>query len=251
MIAETIKLQRPGTDENSRATVEGRINGNPFRLTLDTNKPTQRYICDLLQAKLVYEPESTFAIIEALNPGDMFFDVGANCGWFSAVALTCGAKVTAFEPHPDNCAALRMNAPAADIIRAVVSDITGDGTLFLNLDNDGGHALWPCGKHPYNEATVKAGNPMRIVPAVRLDDYAERSPVAIKIDTEGAECNVLLGAEKALSNPTLRLVVCERHPMGLQLMKHSVGEVESIMGRHGFKWDSLTGNEINNWIFRR
>ncbi len=92
---------------------------------------------------------------------------------------------------------------------------------------------------------------MRIVPAVRLDDYAERSPVAIKIDTEGAECNVLLGAEKVLSNPTLRLVVCERHPMGLQLMKHSVFDVMSIMERHGFKWDSLTGNEINNWIFRR
>ncbi len=251
----TIGLGYPLTIENSRITDEVTVNGKTFHITFDVNKPTQRYIHQLLQAGECYEQESTFAIVRALRPDDVFFDVGANCGWFSAVALTCGASVVAFEPDPDNCKILRENAKGAEIIEAAVCETDGATKFFINMDNDGGHALWPCGIHPHNVATRAASNPSRSVRSIRLDDVGA-CPHVLKIDTEGAECNVLLGAEKVLSNPTLRVVICERHPMGLKLLGHSPEEIESIMSRHGFKWNKperagIDKNEVCNWIFLR
>ncbi len=220
---------------------------------LDSAKFTQRNILEHVMRGQVYEPESTKAIGEELKPGEMFFDVGANCGWFSAVALARGARVTAFEPDEDNCATLKLNAPAAEIVEAAVSDNPGEIRLFINLDNDGGHSLWPCGLHQFNAKTAAENSPpSKMVRSVTLDEFADLEPVAIKIDTEGAECNVLLGAEKVLGNPKLRLVVCECHAMGLDLLGHQPAEIEAIMTRHGFTWDqpSDTGF-IENWIFRR
>ncbi len=248
----TISLQRPGNDADSRYTYEGVISGNPFSMVFDTNRPTQRYILEILLSGLLYEDESTRAIAGELHAGDVFFDVGANCGWFSCIALACGANVVAFEPDEQNCEALRDNAHRAEIIQAAVTDESGDAMLFVNLDNDGGHSLWPCGRHPHNIATQAAKDPKRPVRAVCLDDVGV-CPHVIKIDTEGAECNVLMGAQRILANKTLRMVVCERHAMGLALMRHSPEEVEGIMRRHGFRWEDpvVAPGNVGNWIFRR
>lgn len=251
-MTKTITLQRPGSAENSIRTIDGELHGMPFHLVLDTNKPTQRLIFDCIDAQMGYEQESTAAIVDELRPGEMFFDVGANCGWFSMVAACCGARVIAFEPMSVNCNALLQNAPNAMVVRAIVSDVLGELPLYVNLDNDGGHALWPVGMHPFNADTLKAWHPRMRVQSVRLDDYAEHAPAVIKIDTEGAECNVLLGAETVLANPSLRMVVCERNLTGLQAMNHSPEEVLSIMQRHGFTWNDLKDQAVvENWIFRR
>lgn len=247
----TISLKRPSNEENSIRRYNGAIRGVPFSMQFDINKPTQRFIWDILTAGLIYEEASTRAIADALMPGEWFFDIGANCGWFSAVAASLGARVVAFEPMKSNCDALMANVPSAMVIKAVVSDTAGEVPLYVNLDNDGGHTLWPCAFHPHNIETLKANSPRMRVQSVRMDDYAEYAPSVLKIDTEGAECNVLLGAEKVLSNRALRLVVCECHPMGLEQMGHKPEEIEEIMRRHGFTWEQPDGSKIDNWIFRR
>lgn len=247
----TIRLQRPGKEEDSWRKCTGEFCGVPFVIQLDLNQPTSRYIHDCLVATGCYEEESTSAIIDALTPGDVFFDVGANVGWFSVIASACGARVVAFEPMHTNCHALLLNAPSATVVRAAVSDMDGQVSIYVNLDNDGGHALWPVGNHSHNTDTAKANHPRARVQSVRLDDYADYKPAVIKIDTEGAECNVLRGAEKVLSQPTLRMVVCERNRTGLAYLQHSPEEVEEIMRGHGFTWAEPDGSIVDNWIFRR
>lgn len=247
-----IALKRPTNEPNSIVTLAVTVNGHSYTLTLDTNLPTQRYIYEIGKAGHPYEPESTVAIANELKPGDVFFDVGANCGWFSALASAMGAHVYAFEPTEQNMAALKRNAPKAWTFRAVVTDFDGTADLYVNFDNDGGHALWDCGLHPFNTRTRMAMRKPRKVRAMTLDTVAVYRPTVIKIDTEGAECNVLLGGEKVLANPSLRMVVCERHLMGLQLMGHSPEEIEAIMSRHGFRWEKRDSQtEVENWIFRR
>jgi FkbM family methyltransferase len=222
-----------------------------MEITLDINQPTQRYIFEIMAEGGLYEARSTFELVTNLRPGDTFIDVGANCGWFSAIALGLGAKVVAIEPSKQNIEALRKNAPGAHVIEGVATDREGIVDLFFNLDNDGGHALWECGKHPHNTATVAANNPTLTVRAYTLDSLAGYTPNIIKIDTEGAECNVLLGAEKVLSSPALRMVICERHVMGLELMGHSTDEVLAIMSRHGFTTEQGPEDCFDNWIFKR
>jgi len=248
-----ICLQRRGSLEDSRVTDCFEIGGKRFVMTFDTNKPTQRYIHELAQAGICYEVESTMAIEQALQPGDVFFDVGANCGWFSALALACGAKVFAFEMDAENCAALRANAPGATVIEAAVANRAGTVETFVNLDNDGGHSLWPCGRHPHNTATVAAGNPKRIVPCVTLDDFAAHRPAVIKCDTEGAEWLVLDGARQVLADPLLRLVILENHGMGLAMFGKKAEDVLGIMAAHGFTIETPNGAAglVSNWICRR
>lgn len=248
-----ISLQRPTSLPDAVIRLDLEIEGVKFALTLDRNLPTQRFIYDILDAGFCYEPESTRAIIGTLKPGETFFDVGANCGWFSAIAEAMGAEVLAWEPDAVNVAALRVNAPKARVIEMAASDTAGNVTLFTNLDNDGGHALWPCGVHPHNTSTAAAGNPNRTVRAAVLDAWSHHNPAILKIDTEGAECNVLLGAKAVLANPSLRMVICERHLLGLHLMHHSPEEIEAIMERHGFRCEQTEKQVTNveNWIFTR
>jgi FkbM family methyltransferase len=248
----TVTLKPPTKAADSMRTVVLSLNGKEVTLQLDSNLPTQRYIYEVSVAGALYEEQSTLALVRNLQPGDTFIDVGANCGWFSAIASTLGAKVIAVEPSEQNIASLRRNAPKADVVEGVMTNYAGLARLFVNLDNDGGHCLWECGKHSHNTATVAADNPTQVVCAYRLDSLAGHNPNIIKIDTEGAECNVLLGAEKVLSGPALRMVICERHDMGLELMGHSAEEVLAIMTRHGFR-DVATceGDTVQNWIFVR
>lgn len=88
-----ISLKHPTNLPNSRVEHQLRLNGCFYKLILDTNLPTQRYIHDILAAGGIYEPESTIEIIKELKPGECFFDVGANCGWFSALAAVLVGEV--------------------------------------------------------------------------------------------------------------------------------------------------------------
>lgn len=231
------------------------VGGIKFPLTLDLNLPTQRYIHDHIKEGAAYEGETTLAIIEALKPGDTFFDVGANCGWFSAVALQCvGSEgmVMAFEADLENCMALRTNAPGAAVMHAAVTDHCGSVTLYQNLDNDGGHSLWRCGLHEWNEETRAAGEPNLPVLAVKLDQFAWFEPAVIKCDTEGAELLVLKGAQLILAQDSLRRVILEKNEFGLQALGHTASNVERVMHYYGFKPQPLhNGDQIVNWIFDR
>jgi FkbM family methyltransferase len=243
-----LSLKPYGTDEQ-KVSWDLPVNGQAVRLHLDRNKPTQRYISDHLAGGYLYEVEAVQALFAALEKGGAFFDVGANCGYFSALMSPLASSVLSFEPSADNCAALAINAPTAEIVNAAVSDKRGLVSLFTNLDNDGGHALWKPGAHPFNQRTREQYDPSQYVTAVVMDDYADRQPVTIKIDTEGAEWHVLNGARAILAQPQLRLVVCERNDFGLANMGRTAEEVVALMAEYDFHADAKAADEIGNWHF--
>lgn len=247
-----IALQPPQNIPDSLRLFNLTMGRHQWQFTTDVNKPTQRYIHDILMDGQVYELLSTRILGEVLESDDVFFDVGANCGWFSAMALAHGARVVAFEPDIENCIAFRRNCPSAELIAAAVGDRDGKIQLFRNLDNDGGHALWNPGAHPWNKETRAETPPASVVPCVTLDSFAIYQPAAIKIDTEGAEWHVLMGAKEILSRPNLHLVICERNAFGLEQMGHKPEEIEALMKDAGFfireEPDCRT---VDNWIFVR
>ena len=68
-----------------------------------------RFACDQtdwLQRNLlcngIHEPEITQLLESELQPSDVFYDIGANSGYFSLLAATMGVGfVIGFEPDPD------------------------------------------------------------------------------------------------------------------------------------------------------
>jgi len=136
-------------------------------------------------------------------------DVGANKGEYSAELLsTTNAKVIAFEPLPkayESLAALSATYPGRlTTVNCGVGDQKGDLVLHYGAA-DSEHASFST---EVNEIDyVGAGNVNTMtVPVVTLDDYfADADPAEvpqidlIKIDTEGFEHEVLVGAAQTIA----------------------------------------------------
>ena len=170
---------------------------------------------DWLQRNLLcnrlHEEEVTDRLTRAFRSDDIFFDVGANAGYFSCLALHAGvAGVTAFEPDPDTCAVMdgqrQLNGWAETALSVVplgLSDENGGQQLIRGSDSgESGFGDWPH-RQPVGRIEVEV---------ITLDEYcrqAGRYPTVMKIDVEGWEYPVFRGATAVLQNPALRLIVFE------------------------------------------
>lgn len=138
-----------------------------------------------------------------LKPGGVFYDIGANIGFFSIIgAKLVGdtGKVYAFEPVPDNAAKIRHNARLNNfsqitVIEKAVSGSTGKGELLLTR-NIGGHTLTSADRPPDVQSSMT-------VDLVSIDDLIARGeltpPTLVKVDVEGAELDVLQGMRQTLA----------------------------------------------------
>lgn len=139
-------------------------------------------------------------LIERLRPGMIFYDLGANIGLFSllaARAVAPGGSVFSFEPDPEIATRLRRNAAKNNfaniaVLEAGVWSSSAD-VNFVSADPnspDRGTGRFVVGAD--RDATPRK--------CVALDDFIadHPGPDAIKCDVEGAEVEVLRGAEKLI-----------------------------------------------------
>jgi FkbM family methyltransferase len=148
----------------------------------------------------VYELPVQHLLARELRPGDCFWDVGANAGFFSVLAAKLVGRsghVRAFEPLPDNVESIRRQFelnPLCDcaVVPAAVSDRTGTATLVLTDDTSTPH-LGPAGG--------PGGDPGAglTVATVTLDSVPGPRPALVKVDVEGAEGAVIEGAAGVLA----------------------------------------------------
>ena len=220
---------------------------------------------ELMMRNRPYEHETLHLLLRYLRPGDVFIDVGAHIGWFTIWAsrfVGNQGSVYAFEPEPSNFDLLQKSIESNGCINVVsqmsaVSDHSGDIAFYVNQDNDGGHALWDCGLHQFNQKTRET--PISIlVPCTTLDDFCQGRKTGkirmVKIDTEGAEVSVLRGAKEMLSIWAIDYVICEVNNSGLELMGSSYNEMIDFMSEHGYSLihaDHAEAGCVYNVMFAR
>ena len=175
-----------------------------------------------------------------LGPGDVFYDVGANLGFFALLGAVfvdprAGGWVYAFEPAPDNATAIRENAALngldnLTVIEKAASSETGTARLQI-VDDQSWSKLEAYGEHPHTERVLD-------VPTVALDDLVSageiRPPTAVKIDVEGAEVAVLEGMRETLAQHR-PAIICELHDTHAEF-------VETMTGM-GYRLQNLEGPE--------
>jgi FkbM family methyltransferase len=153
-------------------------------------------------ARGTYEAPMQEAIGLNLRPGDVFYDVGANIGFFSLIAARCvgpAGRAYAFEPVPENARAIRRSARlnGMDIVEVFVEAVgatTGRSKLML-ADHIGGAMLASAGMPP----DVRAELHVRVTTLDEAIASRElRPPSLVKIDVEGAEMDVLTGMSETL-----------------------------------------------------
>jgi hypothetical protein len=113
---------------------------------------------------------------------------------------------------------------------------SGEIEFFTNADNDGGHALWDPGAHPFNQRS-RAEVLKKRVQATALDTFEalqSRPARLIKIDTEGAEHQVLLGARRWLGERRTPFLVAEINSFGLDQMGSSQLALRGFAAKFGY-----------------
>jgi FkbM family methyltransferase len=180
-----------------------------------------------------YQLEKLFAALRFTKNNAVAVDVGAHCGLWSRRLVKMFKKVYAFEPIPLHREAFQRN-------------VVGDYELFP----------FACGD---KDAVVK----MKTVPhstgdtlidesgdvearVVRIDDYLDTPCDFLKIDTEGYEEFVLMGAKKLLKSRPC--VIVEQKPKKAQKYGlRETGAVRFLRKLGAVQRAVIAGDYIMSW----
>lgn len=146
-----------------------------------------------------------------VDPDKTSVDAGANKGVYTYFLARRSRHVYAYEPNPKIFALLARSAARANVTlsRAALSDVTGEDTLAI-----------PRRKRSYSNQLASlrkekfSGEVMEVPVATRrLDDEDVGDVGFIKIDVEGFERNVIVGAEHTIRTlkPVLLVEIEELH----------------------------------------
>jgi FkbM family methyltransferase len=167
-----------------------------------------------------------------LTPDDTVIDCGANIGEFSALVHGCyGSTVIAVEPEATEARCIPFNVPGVhDVINAALwheetelkffsKNRSADSSIF---ETDG-----------YDKVII--------VPTLRLDDLLDRYGLdqikLFKLEAEGAEPEILLGATRAL--PHIEFISADLGPERGLAQESTVIPVCNHLFKSGFELVSL------------
>ena len=160
-----------------------------------------------------YEARFARALLDAVKPGDIVWDVGANLGYYTtqfAERVGRPGQVIAFEPVPSVFAELQKKLagrPGVTLRQEALGSATGAVAMALAADPLGATHTLVDGRTSTGHATID-------VPVRRGDDLVAdgvRPPTVLKIDVEGFEEEVLNGMLKTLARPACRAIFIEVH----------------------------------------
>ncbi len=180
-----------------------------------------------------YEYDKQILFEKTIKEGSFVFDLGAHTGFYTLLSSTLvgsQGKVFAFEPMPNNIKYLKQHLQLnhiynVNIIEAAVSDTNGLAYFELNSSSFQG------------KLSLQGALEVK---TVSLDDLIAKgdipTPDYIKMDVEGAEFKVLLGAKSMLKNahPTIFLAT-----HGDEFHKQCIDFLTSL----GYKFKPI-GNKI-------
>lgn len=158
--------------------------------------------------------EVTF-ILSALQPGMIFFDVGANAGLFaiSAAKKIGGKGIFAFEPCSSTYALLKENLQSnhladVNVIQTALGDSIGEGVLQINARGKDG--LNTLGKPIHSESQVVGREDVRITTVgAFMKEHKVPCVDVMKVDIEGAELMMFRGARDLLKREDAPLILYE------------------------------------------
>ena len=202
---------------------------NNLNLQVDTSYPMESSIW----LSGVYEVVTTQFLKEFIREGDVFLDIGANCGAGTLVAasLIGKGKVYAFEPGPKVRSRLQGNIDLNPHLKDIVTIIPNG--LGLNKE-----------QVFYNEDPNYRGNgslyenkgiPVEII---SLDEWVAREKLEkvdfIKIDVEGMEYDVLVGGKTVLSTYQ-PMIYFETLPIFYETTLHNIKTIYKFLDSLGYK----------------
>lgn len=204
-----------------------------------------------------FEPEETSLFMKQFEKSDVFIDVGANIGFYTCLGRSAGKQVVAVEPLPKNLNYLFANLLAngwndVEVFPVGLSENPGLATLY-GASSTGASLIgnW-AGSSRYFQQTISLST-LDILLGGRFNG----KKIFIKIDVEGVEYSVLLGAIATINlNPkpiwVIEICLNEYHPDG---MNPNFKNIFSLFWGCGYEARTADGNnkliepvDVDRWI---
>jgi FkbM family methyltransferase len=184
--------------------------------------------------------------LKYIKPGDTVLDIGAQSGMFTLSAkLYPETTWYAFEPDPDNYNCLKQNLELNSITNVItsqeaLSDSVGSKTLNIYCSHRGVNTL---GKNyiPFGKDMIHLE-----VKTNTIDNlFSDKSVDLIKIDTEGAEYDILIGGIETIERCKPNILL-EYSADKLGQFGHTVAEFEDLLRNINYEvaWIARGGSDI-------
>jgi FkbM family methyltransferase len=173
------------------------------------------------------EMEEMSFLLHFLKDEDCFFDIGANVGAFSILAIQHSkANIHIFEPHPQSFKYLSRNI--------FIQDRKENVSLYnLALGDFHGRVSFTSDLDTVNHVATPEEKNLISVEMTTLNSLKLPSPTIIKIDVEGFELNVLNGATEIFEGDTLLVVIIELNGSG-DRYGISDKDIDTFLKNYGF-----------------
>ena len=210
-----------------------RIAGDPAqrRILLGPLRGARWFANEMSCALGVYEMGVQDQILQHVKVGGVFYDIGANRGFFSLLAARLvgeQGRVFAFEPFPANVAQLKRlfaenQLNTVTLVPKAVAQQTGTTEIFAQDTGTQADGVM---------ATLleRPGDKPIAIETLTLDEFIAQHPAPhfVKMDIEGAEVLALKGAQKLLAQPAPITWLIECHSAQLE------SEVAELLQAHGY-----------------
>jgi len=183
-----------------------------------------------------YEREETRVLRRVLRRGGTVVDVGANVGYFTALAARCvgeSGRVIAFEPSPYAferlTALLKRNALRSCVVENLgLSDWSGEVALYLD-DSYRNHSPTMSRQGGQEYARVRVETLDAVLDRLRVECID-----LMKIDVGGHEPRVLDGARRSIESGRVKTLLCEFNDHWLRCAGSSASELAQKVVQLGF-----------------
>ncbi len=236
-----------------RAVRKARLALAPDSLATFTLEDGLRFTCKLgsstgriLTMGTIEATERAF-FRQELQPGQVFFDIGANLGLFTLTAakrVGPSGRVFAFEPSAREARLLQHNIDQngfknVTIVRGALSD--HEGKARFAVATDGGTNSLAKTTHP--EQVIQN---WETVPLTTLDSFVAKHAIErvhmMKIDVEGGECDVLRGGSALFSRTDAPVVLSEFCDLTAAGFNSSGAALYDAWTAYGFALHELVGD---------
>lgn len=195
-----------------------------------------KYLLNTLSGRIEPELDILKLLIDA---GDHVIDVGGNRGIYAYKLHKLGARVEVFEPNcvcADILKAWAAGKPSVNVHQIALSCAAGAAVLYIPLDASG------IAHDASATLEIKPAGPVedKMVALRTLDSYGFADVTFIKIDVEGHESSVILGAAGSIANlkPTLLVEIEQRH------IHQPIGEVFGLLLDSGYSGYFLRNHKL-------
>ncbi len=190
----------------------------------------------------LFEVEFQRIVADLLKPGMVVIDIGANVGIYTLLAAKRVGKkgaVVAFEPSPRDRKILQENVFLNQCTNVTIKESAlgaTDGRAKLYVCD------WETGCNSLRPPNVSEPTHSTVVQLQTLDGYldsgeAEGDVDFIKIDVEGAELEVLRGAERLLTSRGNRpIILCELADVRTEPWGYKSVEIYDHIATREYRW---------------